>query len=362
MLRNYDYVDITRSNVDLRNKNVWIWGIGYTALQLFMELKDLGAFVKGFTDSFTNKTGVYAGLPLVPYTDISKIENNPFYLYIATWSYLWKAQIMETVPKMEKCKGVLCRGKVYGPEEYDTKMMGVLQDSNKEKIEYVKQNLQDEKSLKTFENILRYRVSNNPRLIWEIFEKDNPQYFEKDFVKCGNHEIFVEAGGYDGSSSIAFSKFVKGKYNKIYIMEPDETMYYVAYEMLKHDCLHDFEIHKKGAFSKKGTVRFTDDFFAGSSRISDDGNFSIETISIDEMLGGSPATFIKMDIEGAEQEALIGCRNTINRYHPILAISIYHKINDLWNILYDLMKRCTGYKFYMRHYTTYTTETILYAV
>lgn len=68
-----------------------------------------------------------------------------------------------------------------------------------------------------------------------------------------------------------------------------------------------------------------------------------------------------MDIEGAEMDALIGSEKTITEYHPKLAISIYHKDDDLWTIPYYLMKKYPFYRFFIRHYSSITTETILYA-
>ena len=38
--------------------------------------------------------------------------------------------------------------------------------------------------------------------------------------------------------------------------------------------------------------------------------------------------FIKMDIEGAERQALEGARRTIQRFHPRMAICTYHMIDD----------------------------------
>ena len=121
-------------------------------------------------------------------------------------------------------------------------------------------------------------------------------------------------------------------------------------------------VTNKGAYSKNTAITFSRDIESGSSRISEDGEISIKTISIDEMLNGGEATYIKMDIEGAEKEALLGCERTINLYHPKLAISIYHNEDDLWDIPFCLMKKYPFYKYYIRHYTDITTETILYAV
>lgn len=87
----------------------------------------------------------------------------------------------------------------------------------------------------------------------------------------------------------------------------------------------------------------------------------VKTISIDEMLEGEKCTFIKMDIEGAEMEALQGAQKSISKYYPKLAISIYHKDDDLWKIPYYIKKTWPEYKLYIRHYTYVTTETVLYA-
>jgi hypothetical protein len=73
-------------------------------------------------------------------------------------------------------------------------------------------------------------------------------------------------------------------------------------------------------------------------------------------------TFIKMDIEGAELNALIGSRNTIVKNKPILAISIYHKKKDIFEIINYILSLNLNYKFYLRHYSLGKSETILYAI
>ena len=84
-------------------------------------------------------------------------------------------------------------------------------------------------------------------------------------------------------------------------------------------------------------------------------------VSIDDMVGDDKVTFIKMDIEGAEMEALEGAKQTIERNRPKLAISIYHKEEDLWEIPFYILSKYPWYKIYMRHYTLTTNETVLYA-
>jgi len=72
--------------------------------------------------------------------------------------------------------------------------------------------------------------------------------------------------------------------------------------------------------------------------------------------------FIKMDIEGAEPSALEGARNTIRKFHPKLAISLYHHINDFKTVPAFIESTGMKYKYYLDHHTIFQNETVLFAV
>ncbi|MDR1086700.1 MAG: FkbM family methyltransferase [Endomicrobium sp.] len=69
-----------------------------------------------------------------------------------------------------------------------------------------------------------------------------------------------------------------------------------------------------------------------------------------------------MDIEGAELDALVGAKDTIRKYKPRLAICIYHKPSDIIDIPLYILSLVPEYKLYIRHYSTYKWETVLYCV
>ena len=70
--------------------------------------------------------------------------------------------------------------------------------------------------------------------------------------------------------------------------------------------------------------------------------------------------FIKLDVEGFEMQVLIGGFNAINRFKPKIAVSLYHKPNDMFEILTYIKEYHPFYKFYLGHYTIHKEETVLY--
>ena len=100
----------------------------------------------------------------------------------------------------------------------------------------------------------------------------------------------------------------------------------------------------------------------GSSYVGEDGTEEINCRSIDSILNGKKATIIKMDIEGSENDALIGATDTIKKYHPLLMICVYHKPNDILKLTKTVFNIRDDYKLYLRHYSYTKNETVLYFI
>lgn len=361
MVKRYKYINLQGKNEKdiLNGKNVIIWGRSISALNLYVKLVTEGITVIGFTDSFTFTRGEFAGMPLYSYEEV--LQENNIVIYIATLVRKYQIEILELLEDKEV--SVCMNGLVYGPYKFDKVYMQEKIMQASDKIAEIKKLLSDEKSLKTFNNLLNYRLTNDYKLINEVYETSHSQYFpNSDILEPSDNEIFIDAGAYNGATSVEFAKWADNKYNKIYLMEPDPLMQRVAKEYITISGLHGAQIVGKGAYSKSTKLQFECNANSGSSNINEQGKNCIETISIDEMLDGKPATYIKMDIEGAELDALEGAKDTITRYKPKLAISIYHRDDDLWEIPYYILEKYPWYKFYIRHYEPTINETVLYGV
>jgi hypothetical protein len=93
-----------------------------------------------------------------------------------------------------------------------------------------------------------------------------------------------------------------------------------------------------------------------------EGGIRVGVVGIDEVVKEEPVTFIKLNIEGAESEALAGARQTILKFRPKLAIAAYHRPDHLWSLAGILADMRCNYRFYLRQHDIGIVETVLYAI
>ena len=113
-------------------------------------------------------------------------------------------------------------------------------------------------------------------------------------------------------------------------------------------------------WKEKAELGFSQNGDAGS-KITDGAGTKISVDSIDDICAGDTVTFIKMDIEGSELNALQGAINTIRRDRPRLAICIYHSLEDLYEIPLWIKETVPEYRIYIRHHSDNEAETVVYA-
>lgn len=186
------------------------------------------------------------------------------------------------------------------------------------------------------------------------------QYFEEPFLAYGAEEIFLYARAFDLFSTMRLQEICKGQLKKAYAFEPDKANFDKCRDVVKKKNPSYVELMPYGTWDEVKTLSFSQ-MGSASSDIRENGNTVISTMLIDEAVK-EPVTFIKMDVEGAELKSLIGACNTIRRDRPKLAISIYHKYEDMVQIPLYIKSLVPDYKLYVRHYSNNASETVLYAV
>lgn len=228
--------------------------------------------------------------------------------------------------------------------------------SNIQNFQSIYSELADDYSRKCFSAYINQKISFDFNYLSEV--KTQPQYFE-ELITLNEDEVFVDCGAFDGDSALAFVSEINRRgieqYNKIISFEPDPINFrkLIDKKLLNHEC------YNLGVSDWKGFINF--EIMGTSSGISKNGNYSIEVSTLDDVIKDK-VTFIKMDIEGEELNALHGGEQLIIKNHPKLAICIYHKKEDLWKIQQYIKSLCSDYRFFIRAYEDTATELVLYAI
>ena len=188
------------------------------------------------------------------------------------------------------------------------------------------------------------------------------QYFDTDIIKLGEDELFLDVGCYDMATSVSFRKRC-GSIRKIYAFEPSPRHFSRCMEKKASLGFGDeMVLLPFGAWSADTKLAFSEGA-GGDSCIDENGLGEIEARKIDGIISpDEKVTFIKMDVEGAELEALKGARETILRDRPRLAVCIYHKPEDMTEIPIFIKSLVPEYRLYVRHHSNDVGETVLYAV
>lgn len=219
----------------------------------------------------------------------------------------------------------------------------------------------DESSRAVLDSILSYRFTLKRKYLEEAYaisiSGGGIEYFDSEIVIPQKDEVFVDCGGYIGDTVLGFLEFTGKRYKRIYYLEPNAEIYQKAMENLKG--IQNVSYILAGVGEKAGVLKFSG--MADYGHIDENGNERISIVTLDEVIG-EKSTFIKMDIEGAELSALKGASNIIRESQPKLAICVYHKPEDLYEILEYVDSLGVSYKYYFRHYTKGITGTILYCI
>lgn len=203
----------------------------------------------------------------------------------------------------------------------------------------------DEQSKKVFENTLKFYYTGEISYL-EQMTTDKSEAFE-NILRLSDSETYVDLGAYNGDTIDEFLHYTGGKYKHITAFEPNVK----NFAKLSAHCLDmsDIELWELGAYSKNTVLTFNNK--AGrNSAITDGSGAETRVATVDTILCGRAATYIKADVEGADYEALLGMKNTLQMFKPKLNFSAYHRFEDIFRLPLLISQLNPEYKIYLRHH------------
>lgn len=234
---------------------------------------------------------------------------------------------------------------------------------NEREIKKTYDMLEDQRSKQVYEALLNYKITRRAYYLQDVFDREEDQYFDNTLVELSDNDVVVDCGAYIGDTLQEYCKRVNGRIKKYVCFEADTDVCKKLKNNIDIWGIENVDVYNIGCWNKKDNLRLNVQG-SGTSFLTEskDGEV-IEVDALDNILRDLPVSFVKMDIEGAEEKALLGMKHIISKYKPILAISIYHSIRDFWYLPQLIKQLMPDYMLYIRHYRQLSdSETICYAV
>lgn len=236
--------------------------------------------------------------------------------------------------------------------------------SKADEIRRAFQLFEDAESRRQFVRHLRFRLRLEhdalPANLWD-------NYFPPDVpLDLSPETTFVDCGAYDGDTVRFFLEHQGGRFREIFAFEPDEEncrrlSAYVS--TLPEDAARRVHVHRAGVGREYAKLKFhaTGNM---SASLASGGETEVDVVPVAEMVGDvrGAEVYVKYDTEGAEWEALAGTRRLIEEARTTLAVSIYHRPDDLWQLPLFLKSLDGGYRLFLRTQGEDGMDVICYAL
>ncbi len=215
-----------------------------------------------------------------------------------------------------------------------------------EKYKWLYERLEDNRSKMVLNGVVRYWFEFDLSKLSALCETTFSDYYDMDILECGEEDVIVDVGAYTGDSVLEYI-YTYGKYKKIYAYEITPCTYQTLLQNISG--YQNIIPLQKGVGSQKGKMFLDEDKQRGGNCLLGEGEIPVEVVTLDEDIK-EPVTVIKMDIEGAEKDAILGAESHIRKEKPKLLISSYHIPEDIFEIPQLIHSIRGDYKFYMRFY------------
>ena len=219
----------------------------------------------------------------------------------------------------------------------------------------------DDSSCREYLNHVRWRALGDQAALSPPVAEES--YFLDSLYQIDDHEVFIDCGAYTGDTAEQVIRR-NPDFSRIVAIEADSQNFH---RLTKWIGTLDAAVASRisalnvAVGAKRGKLQFQASGDEGA-RLTASGNVVVECIPIDDLASQAAPTFIKMDIEGAELDALEGARRAIQTYHPILSICVYHKQDDLWRIPLFIHSLVEDYRLYLRPHDVDGWQLVCYAV
>lgn len=202
----------------------------------------------------------------------------------------------------------------------------------------------DEESKRVFDNMVYFQYTGDFSYLFcsESIRNDDL----RNILRLTNKEDMLDLGAYRGDTIEELINLTGG-YSSVIAFEPDRK----SFDKLRFyaEGKENITLYPYAVYSERKELVFS----GGGGRqstLDQSGRYTVTAIDVDSVIKDTPITYLKADVEGVEEEMLMGMQNLLKTQKPKLSLACYHKTEDLCTLIPLLHKINPEYKIYLRHH------------
>ncbi len=346
------------------DRAIIFWGCGNSMRIVKETLAEKGIVPTAFCDNNEKLIGTYIdNIPVLSYEQIKK--------YYTDYVIILTVAINNAIPIVEQLREQQEKHPIYHMEHpfkvENTFLEYQYLENHNDEFEAVYKALEDEESRNIFVQSINFKLSGNKLPLLNYV--DGEGFFDEKLIPLSKHYSYMDVGAYTGDTLLRFYAFCGGKYDKLYAVEPDTGNFNALQNLVKYGRISNVQLFHVGGWNLKGELTFytianrnrkhfensnffkkMQDIVANSWEMSQK-DFGTETISVDtvdNLLQGAKCDIIKINALGADYQVLMGCRETIKQYKPIIVGEFGTQSEYLVEQLNEMLRVNPNYKLYLR--------------
>jgi FkbM family methyltransferase len=346
--------------VDLA-RPLWIFGAGPFGRDVCQVLRGQGFAVSGFIETAPRQEHVM-DLPVKRWGDLSAADRHA-QLLVGIFNRATPLDELEVIARAAGFADVLLPWHIYAQfgQQLGWRYWLSGPDIISAHIDELEQShafFTDTQSQACLRDICRFRLGLHTA--YASFRHAERRYFNELTLGAAMPPAvrYVDGGAFNGDTLVELA----GMRNiaSAYLFEPDQANFSALINNLRASGLAVLSLPL--ALSDSYQILSFNGGAGEAATISSTGSSHIAAMALDDLLPTQSVDFIKLDVEGAELAALSGASRLIERCRPTLAVSFYHRVQDLWELPAWLADHCPNYDFALRQHEFNSFESVLYAV
>lgn len=319
---------------------VIIYGMGNGADKITAQLEKRNIPVSGFmaSDDFVRGQSFH-GFTVKKLSDHEKLYDD--FVIISAFGTSLPDVMSHIISLSKKHRLYVPDVPVYGDNIWDRDYY----IQNREDIERAYEIFADSSSKDVFEKIIKFKLSGELEYLLSSFS-DKDEVF-CNILKLSHNESYLDLGAYRGDTIDELLGYTNGSCEYITALEPDRKTFA---KLKAHTAgMGNIRLYRMGIWSDDMDLPFDGSLGRGSG-IRKDGSEMLAVTKIDTLYKRRRLTYLKMDVEGCERQAIIGGIQTLQRDRPKLNIAVYHRSEDIFSIPLLIHDILPGHRLYLRQH------------